>query len=706
MLPSNRMLRLAFAWAGLVLLGVALLIYAIKPLRWRTLVLYEMASGTLPDLKWSDTGWLMSQGNGVDLQRLAETHNPYESIESPRRSQRDIEAGALLFRQECSPCHGEGGQGGVGGPSLRHRIFRQGRSDWALNRTVKYGVPGTSMLAKNFPRDQTWQLVSYLKQILVGAGPSGTGNAPSVKIDPLTPDQLVSAESHATEWLTYSGSYDGHRHSNLAQINRKNVSELRVEWQRQLETPVTKVESTPIVRGSTMFFTEPPNQVLALDAVTGSILWSYSRDLPSKLQVCCGPVNRGVALLGNRVFVATLDAHLIALQAETGQLLWDVEVGKPSAGYSITAAPLAIGDMVITGVAGGEYGIRGFIDAYDAATGKRRWRFYTVPDPGQPGSETWGSASLAKGGAPTWLTGAFDPELHLIYWGVGNPSPNFYGDNRQGDNLYSNSVVALDVDSGQLKWYFQFTPHDLHDWDSVQIPVLVNAVGEGSGSQRKLLAWANRNGFYYLLDRTSGKFLLGNPFVKQTWADGLDEKGRPKVRPESVPSGQGSQVYPGIAGATNWWSPSYSPELGLMYVPTVDKGAIFYGSAREPLDEFGENLGGMTAAIPSEDAVVGVKAIDVLTGQIRWQHLDPPRRVYMQMNGIMSTAGKLVFAGDAENFLAMDAETGEELLRFPAGAEIWAAPISYQVDGRQYIAVAAGRTILAFALPEKPGTKR
>jgi alcohol dehydrogenase (cytochrome c) len=703
MVSSNRMSRLALALIGLALLALALAIltYAVKPLRWRAIVLYEMANGTLPDLKWSDTRWLMSRGNGVDLERLAKTHNPYESIETPRRSKSDVEAGAALFRQVCSPCHGEGGQGGLGGPSLENHVFRQGRSDWALYRTVKYGVPGTAMPANNFPRDQAWQLISYLREILAGGagGASLANGLAPLKIEPVTAEQLRGAEDDSAEWLTYSGSYSGHRHSGLAQINRGNVGELKVEWQRQLETPVQKVETTPLVRGSTMFVTEPPNRVLALDAVSGSVLWTYEHDLPSKILACCGPVNRGVALLGNRLFVGTLDAHLIALQAETGQVLWDVEVAKPSAGYSITAAPLAINDMVVTGVAGGEYGIRGFIDAYDAATGKRRWRFYTVPDPGQPGSETWGSASLAKGGAPTWLTGAFDPELHLIYWGVGNPSPNFYGNNRQGDNLYSNSVVALDADSGQLKWYFQFTPHDLHDWDSVQIPVLVNAPAKDS--QSKLLSWANRNGFYYLLDRTNGKFLLANPFVKQTWADGLDQKGRPKVRPESVPSAQGSQVYPGIAGATNWWSPAYSPELGLMYVPTVDKGAIFYGSAREPLDEFGEDLGGTTMAIPNEDATVGVKAIDVLTGEIRWQHLDKPRRTYMEMNGLLGTAGKLVFAGDAENFLAMDAETGKELWHFPAGTEIWAAPISYEVGGRQYIAIAAGRTILAFALPSK-----
>jgi alcohol dehydrogenase (cytochrome c) len=527
------------------------------------------------------------------------------------------------------------------------------------------------------------------------ASPNGSTPAP-VSIVPIIPADLRGSDEHPAEWLMYSGSYASHRYSRLTQINRRNIGKLRVEWQRQLSTPVEKVETSPVVRGSTMFVTEPPNQVHALDATTGRVLWTYSRDLPSQLPLCCGPVNRGVAMLGDRVFVGTLDAHLVALNASTGKVVWDVTVADASKGYSITAAPLTIDNMVVTGMAGGEFGVRGFIDAYDALSGERRWRFYTVPEAGQPGSETWEGDSLRRGGAPSWLTGAFDPDLRLIYWGVGNPSPNFYGQNRTGDNLYTNSVVALDADSGKLRWYFQFTPHDLHDWDSVQIPVLVNALV--NGTKRKLLAWANRNGFYYLLDRATGEFLFGTPFVKQTWADGLDASGHPRTRPESVPTAQGSEVYPGIAGGTNWWSPTYNAESGLLYVPTVDKGAIFYGSAQEPLDEFGEDLGGTTMPVPNEDAIVAVKAIEVTTGKIRWQQANPPRRTHMEMSGLMSTGGKLVFGGDGERFFALDADTGAELWRFETGGTIWAAPVCYEVAGRQYVAVAAGRSILAFAL--------
>lgn len=702
MLPSRALRALLLASVALACVACVAVVL-LRPIRWRTIILFDKINGSLSDVEWSDMRWLLGRDNGVDLSRLAATRNPYESIESPRRSSSDVRAGAALFLEHCAACHGQSAEGAPGGPSLRNHVFRQGRSDWALYRTITQGIPGTAMVGRTLPRDDTWNLISCLKQILVGSASQTEAEGsvePGVSIQPVTPTDLAEAANHPEEWLTYSGSYASHRFSRLAQINRQNIGQLRLAWMRQLSTPVDKVESTPLVRGSTMFVTEPPDRVLALDAATGRMLWTYSHNLPSKLVVCCGPVNRGVALLGDRVFVGTLDAHLVALDADTGREIWDVEVANSAKGYSITGAPLAAGNMVVTGVAGGEYGVHGFLDAYEASTGTRLWRFDTIPEAGQPGADTWQNDSIRSGG-PTWLTGSFDPERRLIYWGVGNPSPNFYGEKRKGDNLYTNSVVALDADLGKLRWYFQFTPHDLHDWDSVQVPVLFDAVLNDFSTKRKLMAWANRNGFYYLLDRETGKFLLGTPFVKETWADGLDANGRPEVRPYSVPSAQGSEVYPGIAGGTNWWSPAYDPDSGLLYVPTVDKGAIYYGSAREPLDEFGENLGGMTMAIPNEDAVVAVKAIEVMTGKIRWQQKTAPRRAFMDMNGVLATAGKLVFAGAVEQFFALDAETGTEVWRFDTGAQIWAAPMTYQLNDRQYVAIAAGRSILAFALPQR-----
>ena len=494
-------------------------------------ILFNKATGRMSDIDWSDILWVLRADSGVNLRMLADHPNPFAFIVSPRRSTPDIAAGELLFRNLCSSCHGQQGTGGAGGPSLVDRAFRQGRSDWALYRTITLGVPDTAMVGRPLPRDDVWRLVSYLRHLMAPEPDATTSRSKLASFKPVTPAELRAADDHPADWLTYSGSYAAHRFSRLRQINRDNVGQLRLEWARQFLTAEDEVETSPIVRGSTMFVTEPSNYVLALDAATGRVLWSYTRDLPSRLRLCCGPGNRGAALLGNRVFIGTLDAHLIALDAGTGKVLWDVPVAENSSGYSITGAPLAIDGMVVTGVANGEFGGRGFIDAYEAVSGKRRWRFYTVPAAGEPGSETWGGSSLSNGGAPTWVTGSFDAELRLLYWGVGNPSPDFYAENRPGDNLYSNSVVALDADTGKLRWYFQFTPHDAHDWDATQVPVLLDGVVDGF--PRKLLVTANRNGFYYVLDRITGEFLLGTPFVRQTWTDGLDAKGRPRVRPEN-----------------------------------------------------------------------------------------------------------------------------------------------------------------------------
>jgi alcohol dehydrogenase (cytochrome c) len=697
---NRRWVRLFLIALGLFALFVVGALALVNPLKWRARIVLYKATGQISDIEWSDLQRMLRPGSDIYLERLAETRNPYLAIEGPRRSKSDIDAGKQLFAENCSPCHGDQGRGGPGGPNLYDRIYRQGHSDWALYRTITLGIPKTAMVGRNLPRDDVWRLVSFIQQTTADAGTEKTG-PDVVSIEPVTAAELRGAANHPVDWLTYSGSYSSQRHSQLRQISRDNVSHLRVDWERQFSTAAERVETTPIVRGSAMFVTEPPNSVLALDAATGRVLWTYSRELPANLLLCCGQVNRGVAILGNRVFVGTLDAHLIALDAATGKVIWDVAIADSAKGYSITGAPLIVDDMVLTGIGGGEYGIRGFVEAYDAASGRRRWRFESLPMPGQPGSETWGGNSLERAGAPTWLTGSFDPELRLIYWGIGNPSLNFDGENRKGDNLYSNSVVALDADAGKLRWYFQFTPHDLHDWDAVQIPVLVDA--DIDGSKRKLMAWANRNGFYYLLDRVTGKFLLGTPFARQTWADGLDSNGRPRVRPESIPSRQGSLVYPSLNGATNWWSPTYDPELELFYVPTIERGGIFYIWPDRPPDEAGARLGGYDTKVPHEDMTVAVKALELRTGRLRWQYSkkysSPERKALNDMGGLVSTAGRLVFGGDGETFLAWNAETGEELWRFETGGKITAAPITYEQNGREYIAVAAGRSILAFTLP-------
>ena len=394
----------------------------------------------------------------------------------------------------------------------------------------------------------------------------------------LTYERLLKAEQDPGNWLTYSGNYRGWRHSPLNQVTRDNARKLKLKWVYQMQTTHT-VETTPLVADGVMYFTEPPSNVVAVDAATGRRFWRYRRVLPKKVNVCCGQVNRGIALLGDRVFVGTVDAHLLALDAKTGAVLWDVEVADYRTGYSITVAPLIVKDMVICGISGGEYGIRGFLDAYDAATGKRRWRFWTIPAPGEPGSQTWPGDSWKTGGAPTWVTGSFDAEQNLIIWGTGNPSPDWNGDSRKGDNLYSDSTIALDADTGKLKWYFQHVPHDVHDWDSVQVPVLVD--DEFQGRRRKLIYWAHRNAFYYVLDRETGEFLLGKPFATQTWAKGLDEKGRPIRLPNIDPSPEGTYVWPGVQGATNWFSPSYSPLTKLLYVAVWENQGLYRKGEQE-----------------------------------------------------------------------------------------------------------------------------
>jgi alcohol dehydrogenase (cytochrome c) len=375
----------------------------------------------------------------------------------------------------------------------------------------------------------------------------------SITSTAVTYERIRDAESDPGNWLTYSGQYHSQRHSPLDQIRRSNADRLRVKWAYQLHT-LNEVETSPLVVDGIMYLTRSPSDVIALDAKTGRPFWTYEHQLDPEVNFCCGEQNRGVAILGDRLYLGTLDAHLVALDSKTGFVKWDVDVADSKAGYSKTAAPLAVKDMIVSGIAGGEFGIRGFLDAYDAETGERVWRFQTIPGEGEPGNETWEGDSWKTGGSPTWMTGSFDPELNLIYWGTGNPGPDWNGEVREGDNLYSDSVVALDADTGELKWYFQFTPHDVHDWDACQIPVLFDA--EYQGRPRKLMAWGNRNAFFYLLDRETGEFLLASEFAKQTWAERIDENGRPVRLPNTFPSPEGALVYPSVNGAANWWSPT------------------------------------------------------------------------------------------------------------------------------------------------------
>jgi alcohol dehydrogenase (cytochrome c) len=408
--------------------------------------------------------------------------------------------------------------------------------------------------------------------------------------------------------------------------------------------------------------------------------------------------------------MGTIDAHLIAIDAKSGVPLWNVQVGDPAAGYAITHAPLIIKDKVIIGTAGGEFGIRGFIAAFDALSGKELWRFNTVPGEGERGHETWEGESWQHGGAPIWITGSYDPELNLTYWGTGNPGPDWNGDVRGGDNLYSCSVIALDPDTGTLKWFYQFSPHNEFDWDAVQIPVLVDMNWKGKDGverPRKLMMWANRNGVFYVLDRTTGEFLLGKPFVKVTWMDGFDDKGRPIMSRAAVSSKEGTTIFPGNQGGTNWYSPSYSPRTGLFYIPIWADYASLY-IKQDAAYVRGQRFAGGGESARAGRVILGnfnyrkdgdqygaVRAIDPRTGEKKWDFW----MADVTTAGILTTASDLLFSGGPDGyFFALDARDGRLLWKASVGGPVRSGPMTYSVGGKQYVAVCAGNSLFAFAL--------
>jgi len=377
---------------------------------------------------------------------------------------------------------------------------------------------------------------------------------------------------------------------------------------------------------------------------------------------------------------------------EPGGSAGNVAVADPRAGYSLTLAPLAVKDVVVTGTAGGEFGAPGHIDAYDARTGKLRWRFNTIPGPGEPGADSWAGNSAKRGGAPAWMTGSYDPRRNLIYWGIGNPNPDFDGSSRQGDNLYSNSFVALDAGTGKLRWHFQFTPHDTHDWDSAQVPVLAE-VADG----RSLVLTANKNGFYYVLDRTTGQFVRGVPFTPVNWTAGLDARGRPRIASGNKITRGGTVVMPGSIGATNWWPPSYDPDQRLFFVQTLLESSVFFKGMSDKAAHGEKNMGGSAV---TRGGRVELRALDAMTGQVKWRHEMVeylPEYPYF-VGGLLSTKGNIVFGGAQEELSMLDSRTGKLLWKFHTGPGVHAAPMTYLVKGRQRISVAVGKTLLTFGL--------
>jgi PQQ-dependent dehydrogenase (methanol/ethanol family) len=537
---------------------------------------------------------------------------------------------------------------------------------------------------------QVNDLVAFLKQ------PSGIEKdlsvwQPAADFN-VTWDRLKNPAAEPQNWLHYWGDLQGTHYSGLKSITPANVSKLAAQWTFQFGG--SNVEVTPLVADGLMFVTGPRDNAAALDARTGSPIWRYARPLPAFHANCTVSTNRGFAILGDRLYLGTLDAHLVSLEAKTGRVIFDVEVDDYRKGFSITHAPLVVGDKIIVGVTAGECALYGFLDAYDAKTGKRLWRVQSIAQPGDPARATWAGKSAETGGGPTWMTGTYDPETNTIFWGTGNPSPDYNGSVREGDNLYTNCVLALDPATGRRKWFFQFTPHDTHDWDASETPVLVDAVFQGK--PRKLLLHADRNAFYYLLDRETGEFLLGKPFTRQTWAKGLDAKGRPIVIPGTDPTPEGNYVCPDATGGTNWDSPSYDPLNKLLYIGARDSCATYKSVTKPPVPG-----APYTGTGDQADVTVGGKgvitAIDPFTGDIRWKYT---LQAGSASAGVVGTAGGVLFAGSKEGFLlALDSQAGQLLWKYQTGSEIRASPISYSVGGKQYVAIANDAALTVFSLP-------
>jgi alcohol dehydrogenase (cytochrome c) len=521
---------------------------------------------------------------------------------------------------------------------------------------------------------------------------------------PVTFDRILNADKEPQNWLSYSGTTRSQRYSLLNQITPDNAKNLELQWVFQSRS-LEKYESTPLVVDGVMYTVQNPDDVVALDAATGRVFWTYSYPVSPDARPCCGRLSRGVAILGETLYIGTIDAHVVAIDAKTGKAIWDKEVGKAASGYAITHAPQIVKDKVIVGMAGGEYGIRGYILALDAKTGKEAWRFYTIPGSGEPGHESWAGDSWKTGGASVWVTGSYDPDTNLTFWGIGNPGPDWNGDNRAGDNLYSNSVVALDADTGKLRWYYQFSPHDEFDYDSVQVPVLVDMPWQGRS--RKLMMWANRNGLFYVLDRVNGQFLMGKPFVKVNWMNGFDERGRPMKVPSAASSKTGTLILPGNQGGTNYYNPSYSPRTGLFYIPSWDNYSSLYVKQDQDFVE-GRTFGGggprPTTSAPavggfnfrSDDDIYGaVRANDPKTGEKKWEF----KMADVTDAGILTTASDLLFSGGREGyFYALDARDGKLLWKASVGGAVRSGPMTYMVSGRQYVAVDAGNSLFVWAL--------
>jgi len=633
-------------------------------------------------------------------------------------SAQDPAAGRIHFETLCAACHGGDGEGGERGPGIVTRLPT--RSDTDLIALVHAGLPAAGMPGFPLPDAQARDLVGFLRtlrpqrdtaparatvQTIDGATLHGlVMNQTSTDMQLLSDDRKLHLlrrvgdryrrVTSGVDWPTYHGDVSGNRFSALDQIHKGNLGRLAPRWTYSPST-ASRLQVTPVVVDGVMYVTSA-NECHALDAGSGRLVWRYQRPLTKGLTGdAAGGINRGVAVAGDRVFMVTTNAHLMALDRLTGALLWDTEMADFRQNYGATSAPLAVGNLVVAGISGGDEGVRGFLAAFDQATGQEAWRFWTVPARGEPGSETWVGKDIAHGSATTWFTGTYDPGLDTLFWPTGNPGPDYDGSQRLGDNLYSDSILALDPRTGRLKWYFQYTPHDVWDWDAQQPPVLVDTSWQGQ--PRRLLLHANRNGFFYVLDRTNGKMLLATPFVKKlTWAREIGADGRPVLIDGLAPTPDGNQACPAVEGATNWFSTSFNPATGLYYVQTLEKCTIFTLTPGEW--KAGRSYySGSTKNVPGEPGQKVLRAIDITTGRIAWEL--PQTGPATSWGGTLATAAGLVFlAEDSGALVAVDAVTGAPLWQFQTNVLWNASPMTYAFDGQQYVAIAAGPSIISFAL--------
>jgi alcohol dehydrogenase (cytochrome c) len=632
-----------------------------------------------------------------------------------RTSAQDVEAGRATFEQRCARCHGATGEGGEMGPPILERLVELDDRD--LGQLIHDGRPLKGMPGSVLPEPELAGLFKYLRRLQRESRPVVRAEVRTTDgrrlegqvvgegfsdLQLLTDDKrlhllrrvgdrfrVVTSEA---DWPTYNGDPGGNRHTTLTQVDKTTVRRLAPQWLFSIpDTGLLQV--TPVVVGGIMYVTAP-NQCFALDAGSGRQIWHYKR--PPTKGLSGGNANRGVGVAGDRVFMETDHAHIIALDRFTGALLWDTELADWRNNYAASSAPLPAGNLVISGVSGGEHGANGFVAAHDQETGKEVWRFWTVPRPGEPGRETWQGKDIEHGGAPTWFTGSYDPALDLVYWPTGNPSKEYNGDDRQGDNLYANVVVALDRKTGRRVWHYQFTPHDVWDWDATQTSVLVDH--EWQGAPRKLMLHADRNGFFYVFDRRDGALLLAKPFVKNlTWASGIGADGRPQKLPDQEPTAAGTKVCPSQDGATNWYSPSFNPATGLYYVQTFEKCSVYTKSSQGPWEKGQAYLGGTQRTTPDPKPQRILRAIDIRTGRVAWELAQPGPAT--SWGGTLTTATGLVFvAEEGGALMAVDAESGKPLWTFETNQTWRASPMTYMFDGRQYVAIAAGPNIVALAI--------